>query len=89
MEYVERQLDMKKCELEDILAIEKIMKLLSDEERISVEFIYFSNLKLTKAKLSELIENICSLTSSTEKAVHGYLRKARILFAHERGLRVY
>lgn len=91
MEYIERQLDMKKGELEDILAIEKTLKLLNDTEKLVLEIVYFSsdNPIKKKANMSELVKKACTITSLPEKTIHSYLRKVRVLFAYERGLRAY
>lgn len=90
MDYVEDKLKKKVGELEDILAIEKTLKLLNETEKLVLEMIYFSSDNLiNKAKMSELVKKACAITSLPEKTIHGYLRRARILFSHERGLRFY
>lgn len=90
MDYVDDKLKMKAGELEDILAIEKTLKLLNETEKSVLEIIYFSSDNLiNKANISELVKKTCTITSLPEKTIHSFLRKARVLFARERGLRVY
>lgn len=86
--FIDSALKSKKGELEDVLAIEKTLVLLNDAEKICVDAIYFSNEKLTTVTKSNLIKELYLSSSLTEKDIHGNLRKARILFAYERGLRI-
>ncbi len=90
MDYVDDKLKTKAGEVEDILAIEKTLKLLNETEKLVLEIIYFSSDNpIKKANMSELVKKACTITSLPEKTIHSYLRKARVLFALERGLRVY
>ena len=91
MDYVDDKLKTKVGELEDILAIEKTLKLLNDTEKLVLEIVYFSsdNPIKKKANMSKLVKKACTITSLHEKTIHSYLRKVRVLFAYERGLRAY
>ncbi len=87
--YAEGILRQKQAELWDILAVEKTMAQLHVWERKAVEMVYFPHAQrdMKKGEISERVQSASVLIPVDERSVYRYLKKARSIFAYERGLR--
>lgn len=87
--YAENELRNKQAELWDILAVEKTLIQLNIWERQAVEIVYFSNSNKTisKCDIQDGIQRASIQIPASERSVYYYLKKARNIFAFERGLR--
>lgn len=87
--YAEAMLNEKIAELQDILAVERTMIQLYDFESDAVEKVYFpeASKPLKKNDISERVCNASIEGYADIRTIYRYLRKARMIFAYERGLR--
>lgn len=87
--YAEGRLRDKQAELWDILAVEKTLIQLDCCERQAVEMVYFEHAHraIKKGEISERVTKASLYIPADERTVYRYLRKARLIFAYERGLR--
>lgn len=78
------------AELEDILAVEKTMQRLDRPQRMAVEIVYFADAQrpLERNDISDRVHRAEMEIPASEKSVYRYLKKAREIFAEERGLRI-
>jgi len=87
--YAEGILRQKQAELWDILAVEKTMAQLHAWEREAVERVYFPHAQrdIKKGEISERVQSASIKIPAGVATVYRYLKKAREIFAYERGLR--
>lgn len=87
--YAEKEVERKEAELRDVLAVEKTLTLLHDEEKKAVELVYFSKPKgnFKKGEISNLVQYVSEELYCDARTVYRYLSKARKVFCLERGLR--
>lgn len=87
--YAEGILRQKQAELWDILAVEKTMAQLHIWERQAVEIVYFPHAQreIEKNDISMRVQEAVIRIPASERSVYYYLKKARNIFAFERGLR--
>lgn len=78
------------AELMDITAVEKTLKRLNMQQRKAVEIVYFTDAKkdLEKNDISDRVHRAELEIPASEKSVYRHLKKAREIFAEERGLRI-
>jgi hypothetical protein len=88
--YAEDRVREKQAELWDILAVEKTLAQLHEWERQAVEIVYFeqSHRDIKKGEISERVVKASLYIPTCTATVYNYLRKARRIFAYERGLRI-
>lgn len=88
--YAEGVLRQKQAELWDILAVEKTMAQLHAWERQAVEMVYFdrSHKEFEKGDISTRAQKASIQIPASRATVFRYLKKARNIFAYERGLRI-
>ncbi len=87
--YAEGILRQKQAELWDILAVEKTMMQLHVWERQAVEIVYFPHAQrdMQKGEIDNRVQEAVIKIPAGERTVYRYLKKAREIFAYERGLR--
>lgn len=87
--YAENVLHQKEAELLDILAVERTIIQLNRFEKQAVEIVYFEEPKkeLEKRDISNRVQKAIIQIPASERSVYYYLKKARSIFAFERGLR--
>lgn len=87
--YAEGRVREKQAELWDILAVEKTLMQLDCFERQAVEMVYFEHAHraIKKGEISERVTKASLHIPADERTVYRYLKKARLIFAYERGLR--
>lgn len=78
------------AEFEDIIAVEKTLIRLTRHQRMAVEIVYFAEPKreLGKGDISDRVHKAGIEIPASEDTVYRWLRKARRVFAEERGLRI-
>lgn len=78
------------AEFEDIIAVEKTMLQLNKHQRKAVEIVYFTEPEkdLEKGDISDRVHKAELEIPASEQSVYKWLRKARKMFAKERGLRI-
>ena len=88
--YAEGVLRQKQAELWDILAVEKTMSQLHAWERQAVEMVYFpyAHKDMSKGGLEGRVQQAVIHIPASRATVFRYLKKARNIFAYERGLRI-
>ena len=88
--YAEGILRQKQAELWDILAVEKTLAQLHIWERRAVEIVYFPHAQrnMRKGEISDRVNKASIQIPADERTVYRYLKKARNVFAFERGLRI-
>jgi len=88
--YAENKLRKKQAELWDMLAVEKALAQLPLYIKSAVEIVYFTNADkdLEKGEISERVQCASTYIYSDVSTIYRHLRKARKLFAYERGLRM-
>lgn len=79
-----------KAELMDIIAVEKTLIQLNPQQRKAVEIVYFTDAEkdLERNDISDRVHKAELHIPASEKSVYRYLKKAREIFAEERGLRI-
>lgn len=87
--YAEGIIRQKQAELWDILAVEKTIAQLHTLERQAVEIVYFSHAKedMKKGEVQDRVNKASIDIPAGTATVYRYLKKARDIFAFERGLR--
>ena len=87
--YAEGILRQKQAELWDILAVEKTLAQLHAWERQAVEIVYFPHAQrnIKRGEIQDRVNQASIRIPADERTVYRYLRKARLIFAYERGLR--
>lgn len=87
--YAESKVRERQGELWDILAVEKTLAQLKPWERQAVEIVYFEHAHraIKKGEISERVVKASLYIPTDERTVYRYLKKARNIFAYERGLR--
>jgi hypothetical protein len=87
--YAEGRVREKQAELWDILAVEKTMQQLTFYERAAVDIVYFQepHRAVKKGDIRDRVIQASLHIPADERTVYRYLRKARLIFAYERGLR--
>lgn len=88
--YAEGILRQKQAELWDILAVEKTLAQLHIWEREAVEIVYFPHAQrdVRKGEMSDRVSKASIEIPAGVATVYRYLKKARMIFAYERGLRI-
>jgi hypothetical protein len=88
--YAESKVREKQAELWDILAVEKTMQQLAFYERAAVDIVYFQepHRDIKKGDIRDRVVQASLHIPAGTATVYRYLRKARLIFAYERGLRV-
>lgn len=78
------------AEFEDIIAVEKTMLQLNKHQRKAVEIVYFTEPEkdLEKGDISDRVHKAELEIPASEDTIYRWLRKARRVFAKERGLRI-
>lgn len=78
------------AEFLDIIAVEKTIQKLSCHQKKAVEIVYFTNpeQELKKGEISERIRKAELEIPASEQSIYRWLKKARGIFAQERGLRI-
>ena len=78
------------AELMDIIAVEKTLVRLNLQQRKAVEIVYFADPEkdLERNDISNRVHRAELSIPASEKSVYRYLKKAREIFAEERGLRI-
>jgi hypothetical protein len=78
------------AEFLDIMAVEKTLMQLNEYQRAAVEIVYFTDAKkeLQKGEISKRVHKAELEIPASEQSVYNWLRKARKIFAAERGLRI-
>lgn len=79
----------KQGELWDILAVEKTLAQLRGFERLAIEMVYFPHAQrvIKKGEIQERVNKASINIPAGTATVYRYLKKARNIFAYERGLR--
>lgn len=87
--YAESRLQEKMAELLDVLAVEKAMVQLHEDEKRAVELVYFQHPRrdLKRNEISERVTNASTELYCDIRTIYRYLKKARMIFAYERNLR--
>lgn len=87
--YAESKLREKQGELWDILAVEKTIAQLNIWERRAIEIVYFphAHRDIQKGEISDRVNQASIEIPAGTATVYRYLKRARNLFAFERGLR--
>ena len=87
--YAESRVRERQAELWDILAVEKTLAQLHKDELLAVEMVYFEcpQRAIKRGEISERVVKASLYIPTCERTVYYYLRKARLIFAYERGLR--
>ena len=87
--YAEGRLRDKQAELWDILAVEKTLAQLHKDELLAVEMVYFEcpQRAIKRGEISERVTKASLYIPIDERTVYRYLKRARMIFAFERGLR--
>jgi len=77
------------AEFEDIIAVEKTLKQLNAPIRKAVEIVYFADpdRELKEGDISSRVHIAELSISASERTIYYWLRKARRVFAKQRGLR--
>lgn len=88
MKAEETVMDMQ-AEFMDIIAVEKTLRQLTKYQRQAVEIVYFAEAKkeLARGDISKRVHMAEMKIPAGEKTIYTWLRRARIIFAKERGLR--
>jgi len=88
--YAEGILRQKQAELWDILAVEKTLAQLHIWERQAVEIVYFPHAQrdMKKGEIEGRVQQAVIHIPAGRATVFRYLKKARNIFAYERGLRL-
>ena len=92
--YLAMAADDASCEMAaeflDIMAVEKTLMQLNEYQRAAVEIVYFADAKmeLQKGDISKRVHKAGLSIAASEQSIYKWLRKARVIFAHERGLRI-
>ena len=78
------------AEMMDIIAVEKTLMRLNEQQRKAVEIVYFTDAEkdLEKNDISNRVHKAELYIPASEQSVYRYLKKAREIFAEERGLRI-
>ena len=78
------------AEILDITAVEKTLKRLNAQQRKAVEIVYFTDPEkdLERNDISDRVHKAELSIPASEQSIYKWLRKARIFFAEERGLRI-
>lgn len=81
------------AEIKDMEAVERVMDILSKmsngrEIKKAIEYVYFDTEKIKKGSILERIHNAVIHIPASERSIFRWLKKARKLFAEERGLRL-
>ena len=78
------------AEFMDIIAVEKTLHRLNKQQRKAVEIVYFTDAEkdLEKNDISNRVHKAELHIPASEQSVYRYLKKAREVFAEERGLRI-
>ena len=78
------------AEILDITAVEKTLKRLNAQQRKAVEIVYFTDPEkdLERNDISDRVHKAELYIPASEQSVYRYLKKAREIFAEERGLRI-
>lgn len=87
--YAEGVLRQKQAELWDILAVEKTIAQLHAWERQAVEIVYFKSpyKEIERGDIEERVNKASIEVPASDRSIYRYLKKARNVFAFERGLR--
>lgn len=88
--YAEGVLRQKQAELWDILAVEKTLAQLHIWEQQAVEMVYFPHAQrdIKKGEIRDRVNKASIEIPAGVATVYRYLKKARNIFAYERGLRI-
>ncbi len=78
------------AEIRDILAVEKTLQCLDKYQRQAVELVYFTEPErdIRKGEISERVHRAELKIPASERNIYNWLKKARKIFAEERGLRI-
>lgn len=87
---IDEEVSRLKAEFEDIIAAEKTLERLSHNERQAVDIVYFTdaNKPICKNDISSRVHKAELIIPASESTIYRYLKKARTIFARERGLRI-
>lgn len=93
--YSEKLVEEKLSAIYDIDAVEKTLKecettYLGREIKKVIEIVYFTEAKqpIRKGDIRDRVLKVCDELHISESTAYRHLKKARLLFAHNRGLRV-
>jgi len=92
--YLAMAADDASCEMAaeflDIMAVEKTLMQLNEHQRAAIEIVYFTDAKkeLQKGEISKRVHKAEMEIPASEQSIYNWLRKARKIFASERGLRI-
>lgn len=78
------------AEFLDIIAVEKTLRKLNEHQRMAVEMVYFADAdkELQKGEMSKRVHKAEMEIPASEQSIYNWLKKARKIFASERGLRI-
>lgn len=78
-----------KAEIEDILAVEKTIAQVDKEVLDVIELVYFADpdKAIGKGEISNRVHKAEIKIYASERSIYMWLKKARLIFARERGLR--
>lgn len=78
------------AEFLDIIAVHKTLMQLNEHQRAAVEIVYCADAKmeLQKGEISKRVHKAEMEIPASEQSIYNWLRKARKIFASERGLRI-
>lgn len=90
LERAEREIDGFASEINDIIAVENTLKRCDAETRKAIEIVYFTDAvePLKKNDISDRVHKAELTIPMSERQVYYSLKKARLIFAEERGLRI-
>ena len=89
----EKIMEIKRAEFEDIEAVDKVLHILDtscqNEIKKAIEYVYFKNswVELKKGDIEQRVHYAEINIPASRRQIYRWLKKARILFAEERGLR--
>ncbi len=93
--WVQNVMDEREAELLDILAVSKVMRILTVNKygnfiKKAIDMVYFQNpfKELERNEISSRVANASLRIPCSERQVYRYLKSARDLFAFERKLRI-
>lgn len=86
----EKAVEAKEAELLDILAVQNTLLICSPEVKKVIEYVYFidADKVLEKGDICDRVHKAMGDMPAGENTVYRWLRQARNIFAHERGLRL-
>lgn len=90
VEKAEREIEDFKADIEDIIAVEKTLKQLDIHTKRIIEIVYFadSDKPLRKNDISDRVHKAVFAIPMSERQIYYRLKRARLIFARERGLRI-